>query len=426
MPLGLNIFILLVVAMVTTSVLSLFFWLTMGQPRVLTNGQWTPNDTFNFAKIILAIVGGIGGVVALVLAYRKQRLGEFAEGREQIKLFSERFTKATDQLGSEQAPVRLAGMYALEEIAHTTPEQRQTVVNVMCAYLRMPFKPPSISSTERELEMLERTSDEPRRSIQRSNTDSTNDNSPEGTRDQSEQEFQVRLATQRILASHLRYIDDSGKRPASFWPNIDLDFTGAHLFDIDFSFCQFRSVSFKRAKFVSHAHFEGAKFADIAGFYGAEFNEHVDFTGTHFSNHAWFEYSVFGHEAHFAGAEFEERADFNGAVFYRPADFSLAKLKGHASFIQTEFSIAVSFTETKFMRDVTFRETEFNFPGELEEALVWTGGSQSANREWPDGYRVKPLRRMRESISDISGWSYLTMSDVDDEDEERNEDLAGP
>jgi hypothetical protein len=54
---------------------------------------------------------------------------------------TELYTKAVEQLGSEKAPVRLGGLYALERLAQDNKEHRQTIVNVICAYLRMPFSP---------------------------------------------------------------------------------------------------------------------------------------------------------------------------------------------------------------------------------------------------------------------------------------------
>ena len=52
---------------------------------------------------------------------------------------TELYTKAVEQLGSDKAPVRLGGLYALERLAQDNPAQHQTIVNVICAYLRMPF-----------------------------------------------------------------------------------------------------------------------------------------------------------------------------------------------------------------------------------------------------------------------------------------------
>nr|WP_052675121.1 pentapeptide repeat-containing protein [Amycolatopsis orientalis] len=51
------------------------------------------------------------------------------------------YTKAADQLGSDKAAVRLAGLYALERLAQNTPGQREVIGNLLCAYLRMPFRP---------------------------------------------------------------------------------------------------------------------------------------------------------------------------------------------------------------------------------------------------------------------------------------------
>jgi hypothetical protein len=55
------------------------------------------------------------------------------------------YTKAADQLGSDKAPVRLAGLYALERLAQDNPEHQQTIVNLVCAYLRMPYRPPTLT-----------------------------------------------------------------------------------------------------------------------------------------------------------------------------------------------------------------------------------------------------------------------------------------
>ncbi|RSM95837.1 hypothetical protein DMB42_49020 [Nonomuraea sp. WAC 01424] len=56
------------------------------------------------------------------------------------------YAKAVEQLGNEQAPVRLGGLYALERLAQDTPALRQTIVDVICAYLRMPYALPANAS----------------------------------------------------------------------------------------------------------------------------------------------------------------------------------------------------------------------------------------------------------------------------------------
>src|SRR3954470_19798904 len=53
----------------------------------------------------------------------------------------DRYAKAIEQLGHDKAPVRLGAMYSLEQLAQDNLGLRQAVVDVLCAYLRMPFTP---------------------------------------------------------------------------------------------------------------------------------------------------------------------------------------------------------------------------------------------------------------------------------------------
>ena len=50
---------------------------------------------------------------------------------------AKRYQDAASQIGHEKAAVRLAGVYALARLADDWPDQRQTCVDVLCAYLRM-------------------------------------------------------------------------------------------------------------------------------------------------------------------------------------------------------------------------------------------------------------------------------------------------
>jgi hypothetical protein len=81
-------------------------------------------------------------VIALTVAYRRQRLSEIEVDREDAKLYNERFAAAADQLSSERAANRLAGVYAMAVLADEWGPGRQTCVNVLCAYLRMPYEQP--------------------------------------------------------------------------------------------------------------------------------------------------------------------------------------------------------------------------------------------------------------------------------------------
>jgi hypothetical protein len=111
-------------------------------------------------KVGLSIGIAGGGGLALYLAWRRQqsteiglrqkdreqrhqeRVAQAAEFDARERRITDLYTKASDQLGSDHAPVRLAGLYALERLAQDYEVQRQTVVFVLCAYLRMPYQAP--------------------------------------------------------------------------------------------------------------------------------------------------------------------------------------------------------------------------------------------------------------------------------------------
>ena len=60
---------------------------------------------------------------------------------QRTRTLNERFATAAEQLGSDKPAVRLAGVYAMAGLADDWEENRQTCVDVLCAYLRMPYEP---------------------------------------------------------------------------------------------------------------------------------------------------------------------------------------------------------------------------------------------------------------------------------------------
>jgi hypothetical protein len=189
---------------VALGVAALLWWLGLGWPPLAGANAPKPQEKFDLIKIALTVTGGIGGVVFLVIAYRKQRLGEAAdrredakEKREDTKFFNERFTKAAEQLGHDAAAVRLAGVYAMAGLADDWIAHRQTCIDVLCAYLRMHYDPEPPEDVE------------PLRAWHG--------------------ERQVRHTVVRIIAAHLR------TNAVVSWQDCDLDFSGAVFDGGDFS-----------------------------------------------------------------------------------------------------------------------------------------------------------------------------------------------
>src|SRR5262249_42637144 len=152
------------------------------------------------------------------ISERSQRHAE-EDAREQR--ITTLYVAAAEQLGSERAAVRLAGLYALERLGQDNPGLRQTVIDVMCAYLRMPHVPPA--------EVLRGDAEHSPRVLAKDGSDPEPERQPE-----RRQELQVRLTAQRLLRDHTRAAFGSRPEPATYWrggndERMNLDLTGAVL-----------------------------------------------------------------------------------------------------------------------------------------------------------------------------------------------------
>jgi uncharacterized protein YjbI with pentapeptide repeats len=185
-------------------------------------------------------------------AQREQLDKTLAQQRNQT--LNGRFATAAAQLGDGQPAVRLAGVHAMAGLADDWPENRQTCVDILCAYLRLPYDP-----------------------------DPGEDAAP-ADRAAYSANREVRHTIIRLIGHHLRL----EKNQAKSWQGLNLDFTGVVFDGGDFSFAIFSSgiIQFNGASFASgQVDFLGAKFSGgKVYFVGAEFSGgEVYFSGAKFS-----------------------------------------------------------------------------------------------------------------------------------------------
>jgi hypothetical protein len=263
----------------------------------------------------------------------------------QSQQVTDTYTKAVEQLGSDQAPVRLGALYSLERLAQDDPSRRQTVVDVMCAYLRMPYTPPTSTKPATASVTASARDASPAHSIE------------ESVDREAAQELQVRRTSQRLLAEHLRRPkrtlaeeDTQRLQPSpeeSFWPGISLDLSGA----------------------------------TFTEFYGDEISvARADFFGATFLGLAWFDKATF-REGLF------DRAKFLGAEFVENAGFSAVTFSDHASFHGVTFHRRASFHRATFHEGPTFGYTRIM---NLDDPVI--GRDAHPFRVWPDGWVVEPDR----------------------------------
>ncbi|MFF5253851.1 pentapeptide repeat-containing protein [Streptomyces leeuwenhoekii] len=238
---------------------------------------------FDLVKLSFGVVAGAGALVALVVAYRRQRVDEAGAHREATRLHTERFSQAVDKLGSDSPAVRLGGVHALAGLADDAPDDnlRQTCIDVLCAYLQLPFTPDP--------------GDDPAHQA----------------------EHHHYLALRKVRHTIMRLICDHYRRPRGTrgsWQGCDLDFTGVIIDGrMDFSGAEFSggTVSFDGAEFSG-----GSVIFERATFSGSS----VSFVGAVFSQGSLvdFDYAVFSDgRVGFDGAKFS-----GGTVAFRDATFS--------------------------------------------------------------------------------------------------------
>jgi len=293
---------------------------------------------------------------ALDQSKEDQRQAELVDAnvRATAKDFRDRYTAAATQIGSDKAPIRLAGVYSLAQLAdewgRIEPDQRQTCIDVLCSYLRMPW-PLEASDDAADQEKL-------------------------GKARLRDEETRVRETILKIIAAHLHK-----ERPTkSGWHLNDFDLTGAKLPSVRMpdvclqgAFIATRAkfsedTDFRRAKFCGDAVFGAAKFVGNAKFNGAEF-KNANFTAAEFSGNVWFSSATFSENVDFNSAkffrlgrfnetEFYGKAQFSTATFTGSADFGAAKFAGFTTFLGAEFHYA-SFIAAEFSGDVWFTTVTF-------------------------------------------------------------------
>ena len=83
--------------------------------------------------------GAVVALYALWLNDRRRRTEEARHELESEKVADERFARSVEMLGHDADQVRVGAMHALSNLTRSSPRYKQTVLDVLCAYLRRPF-----------------------------------------------------------------------------------------------------------------------------------------------------------------------------------------------------------------------------------------------------------------------------------------------
>lgn len=321
------------------------------------------------AAAVLAILAAVVTVERLRLGQREHRRQLVADRAKQDTDRATQITdlsaKASEQLGSDKAAVRIGGLTDLERLAQSHPDLRQTVVDRICAYLRAPYPYEKEAAADRL-------------------------------------ELDVRRTAQQVLERHLRWPKGLETPPVTYWENTKLDLRDAILVEFDLSGCRFTSGDFRDATFhhrslfddmvVSEkALFSGATFGgdryESVSFKRASFGGQANFRHVAFLGYTWFGDASFAGGCSFTDAVFSEQAVFSGASFAGDTLLSVVSFRGSATFARATFADFTSFKRTNFSKPAEFGETSFQDYVNFAEATV---ADATAKHELPSGWVVEP------------------------------------
>ncbi|MEU4806724.1 pentapeptide repeat-containing protein [Actinosynnema sp. NPDC023587] len=204
--------------------------------------------------------GAVVALYALWLNDRRRRTEEARHELESDKVADERFARAVEMLGNEADQVRVGAMHALAGLARAAPRYKQTVLDVLCAYLRRPFAHPAFVVRP----------EDPDQAFHRAGGD------VELPTPEEDRERTVRLTAQRLITDLLPWGQDTD--PTLY----HLDLTGANVEYLRLEGRRVGRLTARRTRFHGITAFREVRFAKPALFSGGTFLGRVDFQRAHF------------------------------------------------------------------------------------------------------------------------------------------------
>lgn len=237
--------------------------------------------------------GGLSGnqIPGTTAGKRYEERASREETREKDRLINTKMQDAVNQLGSDKVSTRIAGVYALTDIADTCRGgYRQRVVDILCGYLRS-------DRTSYALDEFGNTvKDEFGRLVKSGSSDEAVESTILGM-------FAVHLRKERRSRENevtvRQQVEDD-----QLWCDCRFDFHGTAFHG---------AVSFVYFMFENETGFSDVTFEDMA-----------DFSDATFKDRAGFSNATFESMAGFSDATFKNGADFSNATFnrkYRNATF---------------------------------------------------------------------------------------------------------
>ena len=403
----------------------------------------------NLRLAFLYITGGAIAVMGLVETFRKNNNEKLKNDQDKEKNDRdhlrqvraerrERYTKAVEQLGSQEAPVRMGGVYTLVGLVDEWLEEKslsddqklkegQVIINNLCAYIRSPF---TLTSHYDEL-----SQDSP---------------TPEGIYKDKEQEFYADKATldseADVRLSIIKEIHDRiqgpDKNTPGAWSDFEYDFSGSTFFyPIDLTNSYYaKPINFSGSTYKGGAYFTDSTYKGGANFIGSTYEKDVtfstpifrstyvgkadfrgstyqggaDFRGSTYQGGADFTGSTYQGGADFTGSTYQGWADFTGSTYQGWANFSSSTYQGWANFSDSTYQGWANFSDSTYEKDVTFSTPIFRstYVGKADfRGSTYEGGAYFSRSTYEGGAYFS--RSTYKDVADFGGSTYQGEANFD-------------
>ena len=270
----------------------------------------------------------------------------------------ERYTKAVEQLGSKEAPVRIGGVYTLvglvdewlldENLDYTEKvREGQVIINSLCAYIRSSF---ALAFHYDEL-----TQESP---------------TAEGLYKNREQEFYIDKAALEseadIRLSIIKEIHDRLQSPKintpGAWSDFEYDFSGSTFF---------YPIDFTRSYYTKPVKFSGSTYQDEVRFGGSTYQGGADFSGSIYRRGADFLSSTYQSQANFTGSTYQDKAVFSSSTYQDGANFSGSTYQGEVFFRGSVYRGWVVFNGSTYREEADFCGSTYQRGADFSDSTYW-------------------------------------------------------
>ena len=296
----------------------------------------------------------------------------------------ERYTKAVEQLGSKEAPVRIGGVYTLVGLVDEWLEEKnleyserlkegQVIINNLCAYIRSSF---ALAFHYDEL-----TQDSP---------------TSEGLYKNREQDFYIDKAEFKSEADirlsiikeiHHRLQGPDENTPGA-WSDFEYDFSGSTFFypvDLTKSYYT-KPVNFSGSTYQDEVRFDGSVYKDEADFGSSIYKSWATFDGSTYTGWVGFNCSTYQSWADFSASTYQNGATFMSSTYQSWADFSNSTCQSEVYFSDSTYKGKADFCGSTYQNEVYFSYSTYQSEADFSDSICQGKAdfSDSTYRGWAD------------------------------------------